>query len=174
MRVIAGDLGGRRIQSPKGSTIRPTSDRVREAIFNTLFSMGALESSQVLDLFAGSGAMGIEALSRGAAHCTFVDRDPDAIALIEANLASLAIDDRATVVRSDARAQLDRSGPLDLVLVDPPYRFDGFAELLEAVDTDLLVVEAGGPVDLGPGWRMEKERTYGTTVVAYARRVTKA
>jgi 16S rRNA (guanine966-N2)-methyltransferase len=173
MRVIAGDLGGRRIQSPKGSTVRPTSDRVREAIFNTLFSMGVLEGARVMDLFAGTGALGIEALSRGAAHCTFVDRDRGAVALIEANVAALGIEDRATVVRADALAHVDRSGPVDVVLADPPYQFDGFTELGAAVDADLLVVEAGAPVDLGAGWRMAKERTYGTTVVAYARRVTK-
>jgi 16S rRNA (guanine966-N2)-methyltransferase len=172
MRVIAGDLGGRRIQSPRGSTIRPTSDRVREAIFNTLFSMGALEDARVMDLFAGTGALGVEALSRGAAHCTFVDSDPDAIALIEANLASLEIEDRATVVRADALIHARRSGPVDLALADPPYRFDGFDQLGATVDADLLVVEADGPVELGAGWQMVKERAYGTTVVAYARRVT--
>lgn len=173
MRVIAGDFGGRRIQSPKGSAIRPTSDRVREAIFNALFSMGALEGAEVTDLFAGTGALGIEALSRGAAHCTFVDRDPEAVALIEANLASLGIGGRATVVRADALSPV-RPGPVDLVLADPPYRFRGFGELGRAVDAELLVVEADRPVDLGPGWEMVKERTYGTTVVVYARRVTTA
>ena len=174
MRVIAGDLGGRRIQSPTGSTIRPTSDRVRESIFNALFSMGVLEAATVMDLFAGTGALGIEALSRGAAHCTFVDHDPDAIALLQANLASLGISDRATVVRADALTHARRSGPVELALADPPYRFDGYGELGAAVDADLLVVEADGPVDLGAGWEVVKERAYGTTVVAYARRVTKA
>lgn len=172
MRVIAGELGGRTIRSPKGSAIRPTSNRVREAIFNTLFSFDALHDAVAVDLFAGTGALGIEALSRGAAHCTFVDRDPHAVALIEANLASLGIADRATVVRGDALTHARRSGWVDLALADPPYRFEGLGDLGAAVDAELLVVEADGPVDLGDGWRVVKERTYGTTVVAYARRVT--
>ena len=125
MRVIAGELGGRTIRSPKGSTIRPTSDRVREAIFNTLFSLDAVDGAEVTDLFAGTGALGIEALSRGAAHCTFVDRDADAVALIESNLASLDLADRARVVRADALVHARRTGPVDLVLADPPYRFEG-------------------------------------------------
>lgn len=174
MRVIAGDLGGRTIRSPKGAAIRPTSDRVREAIFNTLFSLDPLEGAVVMDLFAGTGALGIEALSRGAGHCTFVDREPDAVALIESNLASLGITDRATVVRADALVHAGRIGPVDLVLADPPYRFDALPELGAAVEAGLLVVEADGAVDLGTGWRVVKERTYGTTVVAYARRVTNA
>jgi 16S rRNA (guanine966-N2)-methyltransferase len=173
MRVIAGELGGRTIGSPKGSAIRPTSNRVREAIFNTLFSLDALDGAIAMDLFAGTGALGIEALSRGAAHCTFVDRDAGAVALIEANLASLGIADRATVVRADALTHARRSGSVDLVLADPPYRFEGLGDLGTAVDAELLVVEADGPADLGAGWRVVKERTYGTTVVAYARRVTK-
>lgn len=174
MRVIAGELGGRTIGSPKGSVIRPTSDRVREAMFNTLFSLDVLDRAVVADLFAGTGALGIEALSRGASHCTFVDREPDAVALIEANVAALGIADRATVVRSDALVHAGRSGPFDLILADPPYRFEALPELGAAVDGELLVVEADGPVDLGPRWRVVKERTYGTTVVVYARRVTNA
>lgn len=174
MRVIAGELGGRTIQSPKGSAIRPTSDRVREAIFNTLFSLDALDGAVVTDLFAGTGALGIEALSRGATHCTFVDREPDAVALIEANLAALGLTDRATVMRSDALAHAGRSGPVDLVLADPPYRFEALPELGSVVDAELLVVEADTSVNLGARWQVVKERTYGTTVVVYARRVTNA
>ncbi len=103
-----------------------------------------------------------------------MDREPGAVELIEANLASLGLADRATVVRADALAHARRSGPVDLVLADPPYRFDALAQLGSAVDAELLVVEADGSVDLGAGWRVVKERTYGTTVVAYARRVTNA
>jgi 16S rRNA (guanine966-N2)-methyltransferase len=118
VRVVAGSLGGRRLKAPQGRATRPTSDRVREALFSIL---GDLTGANVLDLFAGSGALGIEALSRGAAEAVFVDDDPKAIAAIRGNLA--ALDLTARVHKRAALAYLGNAsdGPFDLVFVDPPY-----------------------------------------------------
>ena len=118
MRIVAGTLGGRRLKAPQGRGTRPTSDRVREALFSIL---GDLEQARVLDLFAGSGALGIEALSRGARSAVFVDDDPKAIAAINANLGALGLE--APVHRRPALAYLNNAsdGPFDLVFLDPPY-----------------------------------------------------
>jgi 16S rRNA (guanine966-N2)-methyltransferase len=124
MRIIAGSRKGARIFAPKGHETRPTSDRVREAAFN-LIGPGWVEDANVLDLFAGSGAMGLEALSRGAAHATFVESDREACRTINRNLDKLALEgatvlcqDALTALRTDARG----GTRYDLVLVDPPYR----------------------------------------------------
>jgi 16S rRNA (guanine966-N2)-methyltransferase len=124
MRIIAGSRKGSRIFAPRGTDTRPTADRVREAAFN-LLGPGAAEDARVLDLFAGSGAMGLEALSRGAAHATFVESDRDACRTINRNLDKLALEgatvlcqDALTALRADARA----GTRYDLVLVDPPYK----------------------------------------------------
>ena len=119
MRVVAGELRGRRLVAPSGSATRPTSDRVREAVFSIL---GPIDGERVLDLYAGSGALGIEALSRGAAAATFVDADVRAVAAITRNLDALGIASRATVERRDSLAFV-RAPPAryDLVFVDPPY-----------------------------------------------------
>jgi 16S rRNA (guanine966-N2)-methyltransferase len=142
---------------------------VREALFNALGSMGAVDGATVLDLFAGSGALGIEALSRGAAAATFVDSDAAALACIRANLATSGLDDRATVVRADAVGWLAGAPPHDLALLDPPYRFDRWPELLGAVAADLVVIESDRPVDLPEGWEVVRDRRYGSTVVRVAR-----
>src|SRR5215212_9487086 len=122
MRIVAGSRKGSRIFAPKGTDTRPTADRVREAAFN-LLGPGAAEDATVLDLFAGSGAMGLEALSRGAAHATFVDSDREACRTINLDKlglggAKVLCQDALTALRADARA----GTRYDLVLVDPPYR----------------------------------------------------
>lgn len=126
MRVVAGRFGGRRLTAPRGQATRPTSDRVREALFSVL---GPLDGLVVLDLFAGSGALGIEALSRGARHATFVDDAPAALKAVHANLSTLDLDAHgaeAEVRRQDARAFLRGARAArqeyDLVFLDPPYR----------------------------------------------------
>jgi 16S rRNA (guanine966-N2)-methyltransferase len=117
VRIIAGTHRGHRIEAPPGRGTRPTSDRVRENVFNIL---GPIDGAAALDLYAGSGAMGLEALSRGAAHATFVERDADAVRAIERNLDKLKL--RATVLRQDALAVLAaETRKYDLVFVDPPY-----------------------------------------------------
>ena len=108
MRVVAGTAGGRKLQAPPGRDIRPTSDRVREAVFSSLDSMGAVGGASVVDLFCGSGSLGIEALSRGAASATFVDNDPAAIATVRANLAATGLDGRGGAGRRSAVARRRR------------------------------------------------------------------
>jgi 16S rRNA (guanine(966)-N(2))-methyltransferase RsmD len=121
MRIIAGDHRGARLLSPEGRTTRPMLDRVRTALFDRL---GELGDARVLDLFAGSGSLGLEALSRGAASCCFVESDPRALAALRANVAKLRLGERARIVRGDAFAFVrDVASPsFDLVFVDPPYR----------------------------------------------------
>ncbi|HAS09340.1 MAG TPA: 16S rRNA (guanine(966)-N(2))-methyltransferase RsmD [Acidimicrobiaceae bacterium] len=175
VRVVAGSVRGRRISAPPGTDTRPTTDRVREAMFNALGSLGAVDGAVVADLFAGSGALGIEALSRGAASAHFVESDRRAVAVIEENLSTLGLDDRGVVLRRPVEVALDDLPvPLDLVLADPPYAFDGWAALLADLATrlagdGLVVIESGRAVALPPGWERVRERTYGGTVVLFAR-----
>ncbi len=155
--------------------MRPTSDRVREAIFDILFSQGGVEGALVLDLFAGSGALGIEALSRGAASVTFVERDPLAVDAIRANLASVGLAEAeregdATVIRADAEQWVRTAASrYDLALVDPPYRFEAWAELVARLPADLAVLESGAEVPLPEGWVVIKSKRYGGTIVTVAR-----
>src|SRR3989454_6148178 len=121
MRIIAGSRKGARIFAPKGAETRPTGDRVREAAFN-LIGPGFTEDAKVLDAFAGSGALGLEALSRGAAHATFLDKDAAAIKLIGDNLRKLGETGVAKVVRADATRPPPAREGCDLVFLDPPYR----------------------------------------------------
>jgi 16S rRNA (guanine966-N2)-methyltransferase len=173
VRVIAGTLGGRRITAPTGTATRPTSDRVREALFSILGAR--VVDARVLDLFAGSGALGIEALSRGAASATFVDDAPAAVLAVRANLHGL----EAEVVRRDARAFLktarERALPYDLVFLDPPYRQAPelgpvLAEPVAAVlaPGGLVVSESDRrtPLDL-PTLTLEDERRYGDTLIRF-------
>ncbi len=144
MRIIAGSRKGARIFAPKGSETRPTGDRVREAAFN-LIGPGRVEDASVLDLFAGSGAMGLEALSRGAAHATFVESDREACRAINRNLDKLDLEG-ATVLCQDAltalRADVRSGTRYDLVLVDPPYR--RFSSLQNALIEHLPEILAPG------------------------------
>jgi 16S rRNA (guanine966-N2)-methyltransferase len=176
MRVVAGTHRGRRLSAPPGRGIRPTADRVRESLFSIL---GTLDGVRVLDLFAGSGALGIEALSRGAASAVFVDRDPRAVRAVRANLAGLGL--RAPVHRADAVTFLRRSAAAggkayDLVFVDPPYilapRLGGpLTELLPAVvlPDARIVTESDSRRPLLLGLPLEDERRYGDTRVALHR-----
>ncbi len=173
--MIGGELRGRRLRAPEGTTLRPTSDRVREAIFDMLFSLGGVDGMMVVDLFAGSGAMGIEALSRGAASVTFVDRSPEALGAVRDNLASVGLGDAerhgdATVVRADAASwAANTASRFDLVLCDPPYDYDGWGSLVGTLPADLAILESGGEVAAPPGWVIIKSRRYGGTIVTVAR-----
>jgi 16S rRNA (guanine966-N2)-methyltransferase len=179
VRVIAGTFGGRRLHAPRGRATRPTSERVREALFSAL---GELRREDVLDLFAGTGALAIEALSRGAATAVLVERDPRALVALRANLAELGIPpEQAQVRREDAlralRTARERSETYDLVFVDPPYRDAGALGRELAVALPLLlaprarvVVESDRrsvPLDLGLA--VELQRRYGDTVVTIHR-----
>jgi 16S rRNA (guanine966-N2)-methyltransferase len=168
VRVVGGVARGRQLRAPAGARTRPTSDRVREAIFSMLVSMDAVEGASIVDLFAGSGALGIEALSRGAKRALFVDSDRAALDAIVRNLA--ALDDlavEADVVGGDALLFVSRMDPVDLVLADPPYDYDGWPALLDGLRsrTRLLVAETGAPWDPGPAWETVKVKKYGSTVV---------
>lgn len=171
MRVVGGSAKGRKLVAPEGSLTRPTSDRTREAIFNALWSRDTLAGAGVLDLFAGSGAMGIEALSRGAAHAVFVDVDRPARRAIEANLATCGFEDRAEVTAGPAEyvlaeaAQTEQS--FDLAFCDPPYAFAGWSELLASIPADLVVVESGDAVALPDGWSLVREARYGAAWVGF-------
>lgn len=163
MRVVAGIARGRRLVAPKGEGTRPTSDFVREAIFNSLVSHVDLHGATVLDLFAGTGALGIEALSRGAAHATFVESDRKALEAIRTNLASVGFADRGTVVAGDAtKVALP---VVDVAFVDPPYAFTGWDVLLARVDAEVLVVESDREVPVDDVREVLKSKRYGTTVV---------
>jgi len=123
MRVIAGEWRARKLVAPAGETTRPTADRTRETLFSMLVSrLGTFEGLAVADLFAGSGALGIEALSRGAASCIFVEQDPAAIRSLRSNISSLSAEARSDVRASSVMALGPAKAPLDLVLLDPPYR----------------------------------------------------
>jgi 16S rRNA (guanine966-N2)-methyltransferase len=165
VRVIAGAAKGRRLVTPKGVTTRPTSDAVREAVFNVLASLGDLTGASVADLFAGSGALGIEALSRGAASCVFVESDRAALDAIRANLRTTGLGG-GEVVRSDAlRWVAANRRALDVVFADPPYAFDAWDALGSALDAELVVAESDRDVDLGDRWRVLRSKRYGSTVV---------
>jgi 16S rRNA (guanine966-N2)-methyltransferase len=164
MRIIAGSHRGHRIAAPKGRDTRPTSDRVRENAFNLI---GPVDDAAVLDLFAGSGAMGLEALSRGAARATFVESDRDACRVINANLDKLGL--HGIVLCQDAvRAVAQERSGYDLVLLDPPYDYDPARlapQLARLVaDDGLLVWESSSrlPAPEVPGLSERTSRTYGS------------
>jgi 16S rRNA (guanine(966)-N(2))-methyltransferase RsmD len=169
VRVIAGQYGGRRLTAPKGAATRPTADRVREALFSVL---GDVTGLTVLDLFAGSGALGIEALSRGAASAVFVERAPSALAALQANLDALGA--VADVRRGDARAFIRNASAAgqtyDLVFVDPPYRdadrLSGALDLTTVIAPQgRLVVESDRRAPLGVELPLLFERRYGDTLI---------
>jgi 16S rRNA (guanine966-N2)-methyltransferase len=169
VRVVAGEFRGRRLAAPRGQCTRPTADRVREALFSML---GDVSGARVLDLYAGSGALGIEALSRGAESAVFVERDVRAAAVIERNLTSLGLEQR--VVRQDAmRFLAHEQGTFDLVFCDPPYdsasRLAGpLAERLPALTSEeaRIVTESDKRTPLELPFPLLTERTYGDTRIA--------
>ena len=187
-RIIAGELGGRRLRTPPGDLTRPTSDRVREALFSRVESLlGGLDGIVALDLYAGSGAVGLEALSRGAARAVLVESDRRAVAAVRANVSALGVEDRARVVADRVERVLVRAvtapdGPADLVFADPPYSLvaSTLHDALSAgaaggwfADDALLVVERptrDAPWVFPTGVRPEGRRRYGETTLWYGRR----
>jgi 16S rRNA (guanine966-N2)-methyltransferase len=173
MRVIGGRSRGRRLAARLPATVRPTSDRVRESIFDILGSRGGVEGLTVVDLFSGSGALGVEALSRGAVAATFVDRDPDALVSVRHNLEAVGLQDAdAAFVRGVLPDWLRsaRAGEYDLALCDPPYDFAAWPELLGALRAGVVVMESASPVAAPAHWVITKERRYGGTLVTVAER----
>lgn len=179
MRIISGSARGKRLATFSGGDIRPTPDRVREAIFSMLYSrLGGLEGSTVLDLFAGTGAMGLEALSRGARRAVLVDQGQQSARIIPANLKACALQERASHVRGDVQKTLPRlaaEGPYDLIFLDPPYGRDLVPKVLTLI-SELKLLAAGGvvcaeadrqdavPAVVGELVRME-QRCYGSTAI---------
>ena len=182
MRIVGGDLGGRVLRAPVGAATRPTSEKVREAIFGILNRLGGpMGDARVLDLFAGSGALGIEALSRGAVHATFVDFGKAPLGVIRGNLRELGLEARATVLGSDAVAAAARlvSPGFDFVFIDPPYASDLGKRASLALPLESLAPEAtiiiehdrrhAPPETLGSLVRID-ERRYGDTLVSFYQR----
>jgi len=178
LRIIGGEWRGRRIRFPGAGGIRPTPDRVRETLFNWL--MARVPGSRCLDLFAGSGALGLEALSRGAAHATFVEHDRGNAARLRETAAALA-PGRATVIEADALAWLaQRQTPFDIVFLDPPFAAGVLAEAMQRLDANghlapdaYIYLEApakDGPPGLPAGWLLHRSGRAGAVGYHLARR----
>jgi 16S rRNA (guanine966-N2)-methyltransferase len=172
MRVIGGRSRGRRLGAKLPPTVRPTSDKVRESIFDILGSRGGVVGLRVADLFCGSGALGVEALSRGARAVTFVDLDPVALDAVRTNLAAVGLADEAvTLVRAALPGWLETTPEeFDLALCDPPYHYGDWPALLGALRADVVVMESSAPIALPEGWMVTRERRYGGTLVTVAQR----
>ena len=176
MRIIAGAFRGRRLHAPKSNRIRPTIDRVREAVFNMIAP--EVPGAKVLDLFAGTGAMGLEALSRGAHFCFFVDKSSEAVSLIGENVQLCAAQDRSRIIRGSAASAIRRLGSenelFDLIFMDPPYGKGYIEKTLEIVGAiardDALVIAEQHIKDKPPLvpaiWRKDRERKYGDTLIS--------
>ena len=140
-------------------------------MFNSLFSHGVIDDARVLDLFAGSGALGIEALSRGARHVTFVEQSRAARAVLEANLSTLRLEERSTVLSRDGAAFVREGAQVfDLALLDPPYEFDGWPDLLTHLQAEVAVIESDREIEPPRGWTGLRSRRYGGTLVSIIRR----
>ena len=191
MRITGGRLGGRSLVAPKDARVRPTADKVRQAVFNILahndFGRGfALEGSRVADLFAGTGAMGIEALSHGASFCLFVDDSADSRALLRQNVEALQLTGVTKIWRRDATQMgpmaAGSGGPFDLLFLDPPYRKTLIPAALESLaeggwlaDGAILIAETAEDEFLEPphGFTLIETRTYGDTAVHFVSQSTK-
>ena len=179
MRVIAGKYGGRVLHSPRAHRYRPTTDRVKESLFNILENQVHWDGLRVCDLFAGSGSLGIEALSRGATSVTFVDSNRQSIAILRRNIDTLAPDAPVRIETTDVLAFLARATEtFDLMLADPPYEFGAYESLCGMISersvltaNGMLVIEHHGKNVLPAmkGWQATDARTYGTTAVSFLR-----
>ncbi|MFZ0171096.1 MAG: RsmD family RNA methyltransferase [Acidimicrobiales bacterium] len=169
LRVIGGEAKGRRLVAPDLPGVRPTSDRVREAMFDILEARDLVEGAVVLDLFSGSGALGIEALSRGAAGVTFVEQDRRAVLAIEHNLevTGYLSSSGVRIARADVLSWLSTYSwqPADLALADPPYKFDAWGELLERARAVTVLVEHRHPLTGTGSYLVSREYRYGGTLV---------
>ena len=177
MRIIAGEWRGRQLQAPPGAATRPTADRVRETLFSMLLSrLGPFDGLRVADLFAGSGALGFEALSRGAAFACFVENDRQAAAAIRTNAASLGALDRVQIIGGSALA-LPHAEPSDLIFADPPYALGSGTAAVQAVAAaswlapgGWMAVETANRDSVEPGdWALDTERSVGRARITLLR-----
>jgi 16S rRNA (guanine966-N2)-methyltransferase len=178
-RIVAGTAGGRRLKVPPKGT-RPTSERVREALFNALETAGEIDGARVLDLYAGSGALGLEALSRGASEALFVESDRRAVDVLRGNVAALGLGGTVRAGQVETVVAAPASGEFDLVLADPPYAVGAAAlgKVLAALaeggwlgTSALVVIERAardGAPDWPPGFAPSREKKYGDTAVFWA------
>ncbi|RJP95670.1 MAG: 16S rRNA (guanine(966)-N(2))-methyltransferase RsmD [Desulfobacteraceae bacterium] len=182
MRIISGDFKGKKLASLRGTATRPTADRVRESIFN--IRAAEIQNSAVLDLFAGTGALGLEALSRGAASAVFIDSEIPAVKTIQKNIDNCRVNNRARVIRWDIRRNLNCLSPaipvFDLVFMDPPYNANFMTVTLTHLSKQgvlkhnaSIIVEHASmePIVSGiAGFELTDQRIYGKTVVSFLRR----
>jgi len=180
LRVIAGTAHGKKLQALEGESTRPTTDRVKEAIFGSL--QFSLQGAAILDLFAGSGALGIEALSRGAAFCMFVEQSRDAMRVVQANLLATGFEKKARCFCEPYdRALLKLSGSFDYVFLDPPYASGLYLPAIERIldggllsDGGVIVAEHAGPIEWPRIVCVIREKRYGKTVVTFLQRSSDA
>ncbi len=181
MRIVAGEFRSRVLQTLEGDNTRPTLDKVREAVFSRIgpyFENG----ERVLDLFAGSGAIGLEALSRGAAEAVFVDKSFQAVRIIRKNIESLKVNDRCRVLNLDygqaLRLLKEEKQCFDLIYLDPPYRLQAISGIIKQVSADELIAKGGiivaetlkeEEIEIPEGFEREKEAFYGITKITYIR-----
>jgi 16S rRNA (guanine966-N2)-methyltransferase len=161
--------------APASSSVRPTSGRAREAIFDALGAIVTLDGAIVLDLYSGSGALGIEALSRGATSVTFVDNDRSALDVVEKNLASTGLGKPDTgaatrLVRRDALTYLANSGHFDVAFIDPPYRYDRWSAIFDHLDADIAVLESNTEIEPEGAYALYRSYRYGGTLVHIVKR----
>lgn len=178
MRIVAGGARGKRLSVPPGRDVRPTSDRVREALFSSLGE--SVRDARVLDAFAGSGALGLEALSRGAAKATFMEAGREALAAVRSNAAGPVFEGRCEILPGDsltgARRLAKAGRNFDIILLDPPYVSDLLARMLEVIAAGRLLAPGGCivaehprdvPPTLPPGFEFTRTRNYGNTSVSF-------
>lgn len=186
MRVIGGSLKGRRLSTIKTdgnmSTLRPTTDRIKESLFNILFGGKfdiKIEHTRVLDIFAGTGALGVEAISRGAKTCTFIEKNKACVQTLKANIDLCSIEDKTKITICDAtKIPLNSDQPYDLVFLDPPYRKSlGEVAIKSALDSNwisksaLIILEEGEQKNSLEGFRLEDIRRYSDTILHFFKRV---
>ena len=165
MRIVSGIAKGRRISPPQIAEVRPTKDRGREAVLNSLSSFDLIADRHFFDLFAGSGALGLEAISRGAKFATFVDRRKICIEVIQENIEALGFVDVTDVKHCDYLQVVPTTTKNDIVLLDPPYNFADWDYLLSHLLAEAVVIEAESEITLPESWRSIKVKKYGSTFV---------
>jgi 16S rRNA (guanine966-N2)-methyltransferase len=173
MRIVAGKFRSRSLASPKGQLTRPTTDRVRESLFNMVHSLGGLNEKRVLDLFAGTGALGLEALSRGASHVTFVEKNPKVLFYARQNAETFSVQNQCAFLTADVIAFLKRPSRItfDYIFADPPYEQEGMDQLPERVqqhlsESGIFILEHDKRIFFDEHPRLITSRKYGRTIVS--------